>query len=142
MGALQLAERNQVESVPLLDLKAQYATIEREVLEALRKVCTNQQFILGPSVVELETRIAEYCECRYAIGVSSGTDALLVALMALDIRSGDEVITSPYSFFATAGAIARVGARPLFCDIDAETFNLSPAAVEKLIAEVGELQGG
>jgi dTDP-4-amino-4,6-dideoxygalactose transaminase len=126
----------------LLDLQAQYATIETEVMEALREVCASQKFILGAYVDELEKRIAEYSQCRFGIGVSSGTDALLVALMALDIGPGDEVVTTPYTFFATGGAIARLGARPLFCDIDPETYNLAPATVEALLREVGEQRDG
>jgi len=96
-------------------------------------VCASQQFILGEHVRGLETEIAEYCGASHGIGVSSGTDALLVALMALEVGAGDEVITTPFTFFATAGTIARVGARPAFCDIDPKTFNLSPAAVQTFI---------
>jgi dTDP-4-amino-4,6-dideoxygalactose transaminase len=121
-------------AVPLLDLKAQYRQIEAEVAEALRDVCSRQEFILGRRVRELEERIAAYSQSQFGIGVSSGTDALLVALMALGIGRGDEVITTPYSFFATAGTIARLGARPLFCDIDPATYNVSPAAVAETIA--------
>jgi dTDP-4-amino-4,6-dideoxygalactose transaminase len=129
-------------TVPFLDLKTQYHAIEAEVMEALRDVCASQQFILGPRVKELEERISQYSQSRYGIGVSSGTDALLVALMALELRPGDEVITTPFTFFATAGVIARVGARPLFCDIDPITYNLSPAAVADLIATQCELRAG
>ncbi|OGI66916.1 MAG: transcriptional regulator [Candidatus Muproteobacteria bacterium RBG_16_60_9] len=120
-------------SVPLLDLKAQYHRLEREVLERIARVCASQQFILGPVVKEFEAEIARYSHCGHGIGVSSGTDALLVALMALDVGPGDEVITSPFTFFATGGVVARLGARPLFCDIDPVTYNISPALVAQLI---------
>jgi dTDP-4-amino-4,6-dideoxygalactose transaminase len=127
--------------VPLLDLRAQYAPIKAEIESALREVCDSQQFVLGPRVKELETRVAEYSATQFGIGVSSGTDALLLALMALDIGHGDEVITTPYTFFATAGTVARVGARPLFCDIIDDTFNLDPDAVAKLIETQCERRG-
>ena len=122
-------------SVPLLDLKAQYREIEVEVMEALGEVCAGQQFILGPRVKELEERVAHYSQCRYGVGVSSGTDALLVSLMALGVGSGDEVITTSYTFFATAGTIARLGARPIFCDIDPVTYNVSPTSVADFIKD-------
>ena len=120
-------------NVPLLDLKAQFAQIREEALAVIERVCASQQFILGEHVRGLETEIAQYCGSSQGIGVSSGTDALLLALMALEIGAGDEVITTPFTFFATAGTIARVGARPVFCDIDPKTFNLSPAAVQTFI---------
>src|SRR3979409_906541 len=120
--------------VPLLDLKPQYRPLAAEIQAAIEKVCATQHFILGPGVKELESSGAAYSQCRHGVGVSSGTDALLLALMALEIGPGDAVITSPFTFFATAGTIARAGARPLFCDIDPVTFNLSPAALEKFVA--------
>ncbi len=122
-------------NVPLLDLKAQFAQIRAEVMPAIDQVCASQHFILGEHVRALEEEVARYCAVSAGIGVSSGTDALLLALMALGIGAGDEVITSPFTFFATAGTIARTGARPIFCDIDPVTFNLSPAAVQTFIHE-------
>ena len=121
--------------VPLLDLKPQYRALKSEIDAAIERVCDAQAFILGPGVRELEAAVATYSGCSHGIGMSSGTDALLAALMALDIGEGDAVITSPYTFFATAGTIARAGARSLFVDIDPATFNLAPAAVERLLRE-------
>jgi len=122
-------------NVPMLDLKAQYATIKDEMTSAIEAVLESQYFINGPEVKQLEGMIAEYCDCKAAVGVSSGTDALLASLMTLGIGAGDEVITSPYTFFATAGSIWRSGAKPVFVDIEADTFNIDPAKIEAAITK-------
>jgi dTDP-4-amino-4,6-dideoxygalactose transaminase len=128
--------------VPLLDLRAQYGPIKDAIQTAISQLCDSQLFVLGPHVSALEAAVAEYSQTRFGVGVSSGTDALLLALMALDIGPGDEIITTPYTFFATAGVVARLNARPVFCDIDAASFNLSPAAVERFIDEHCERRDG
>jgi dTDP-4-amino-4,6-dideoxygalactose transaminase len=117
--------------IPILDLKAQYAAIRDEVLRAITDVCESQMLCLGPAVVQFEDQIAAYCGCKYAIGVSSGTDALLVSLMVLEIKPGDEVITTPFTFFATAGCVARVGAKPVFVDIDPNSYNIDTKLIEE-----------
>jgi len=120
--------------VPLLDLKEQYQSIKSAVMAVTEEVYNSQQFILGPKVKELEDKIAAYCQCRFAVGVSSGTDALLVSLMTADIGTGDLVITTPYTFFATVGCIARVGAKPVFIDIEPDSFNMDPSKLKDTVA--------
>ncbi len=119
--------------IPVLDLKAQYRSIEAEISGALAEVLASTDFVLGPQVKKLEQELARYCECRHAVGVASGTDALRLAMAALGIGPGDEVITSPFTFIATANTISHCGAKPVFVDIDPATFNLSPAEVEKAV---------
>jgi dTDP-4-amino-4,6-dideoxygalactose transaminase len=119
--------------VPLVDLRAQYVEIREEVRRAVDAVFESQRFILGPSVERLERQIAAYSNVGHGIGVSSGTDAILVSLMALDIGKGDGVITSPFTFFSTAGVIARLGALPIFVDIDPNTYNLDPQKLRELL---------
>lgn len=121
--------------VPLLDLKAQYAAIRQEVEISIKKVIENQDFILGAEVVNLEKEVASYCDVKYGIGVASGTDALILSLEALDIGPGDEVITTPFTFFATAEAISKVGATPVFVDIDPNTYNIDPLLIEAKITK-------
>jgi dTDP-4-amino-4,6-dideoxygalactose transaminase len=123
-----------VMKVPLLDLTAQYKTIRWEVRTAMDRVCDSQIFILGPEVSACENEIAAFCGAAHATGVSSGTDALLVALMAAGVGSGDEVITTPFTFFATAGVIARLGARPVFVDIEDDSFNLDAEQINEKIS--------
>jgi dTDP-4-amino-4,6-dideoxygalactose transaminase len=119
--------------VPLLDLKEQYKTIKKEVLKTAEELFESQYFILGPRVTDLEEKIADYCSSKHAVGVSSGTDALLISLMAIDTGLKDMVITTPYTFFATAGSIARTGAKPVFVDIDPKTFNISSECLESVV---------
>ncbi len=130
-----------ITGVPLLDLKAQYAGLKDEIEPAIKTVCDSQWFVMGPNVIELEEQVARYSSAGFGIGVSSGTDALLVALMALDVGAGDEVITTPFTFFATGGVIARVGAQPVFCDIDPATYNLDPAKVRAFLENDCEKSG-
>src|SRR6476646_5829608 len=120
-------------SVPLLDLRAQHATIKDEVVPALMRVVDDQLFILGQPVEHLEQSVAALSRTKYAIGCANGTDAILLALRALDIGRGDEVITTPFTFFATAGTIHNVGATPVFVDIEPQTFNIAPEAVAAAI---------
>jgi dTDP-4-amino-4,6-dideoxygalactose transaminase len=124
--------------IPLLDLKAQYQKIKEECLSVTAEIYESQYFILGPHVDKLEVEIAKYCASEFAVGVSSGTDALLLALMATEIGPGDRVITTPYTFFATAGSISRVGAIPVFVDIDPDTYNISPEEIRSCLADMTE----
>lgn len=126
--------RDTGERVPLLDLRAQYESMRDDIDEAIRRVVESQHFILGPEVEALEREIADYCGTTHAVGVSSGTDALLVALMALGVGPGDEVITTPFTFFATAGTVARLGARTVFVDIEPDTFNIDAARIEAALS--------
>ena len=119
----------QINKVPLLDLQAQFETIRDEVRAAVDRVFASQQFVLGAEVLALEEEIAGYSQTKFAVGCASGSDALLLALMSCGIGEGDEVITTPFSFFATAAAITRLGARPVFVDIDSRTFNIDPSQV-------------
>ena len=122
-------------NVPMLDLKPQYTSVRQEILDAIGDVIDNTAFCNGPAVRQLEAALCEYSACAEGIGVSSGTDALLVSMMALGIGGGDEVITTPFTFFATAGCIWRTGARPVFVDIEPDTFNIDPAAIEAAVTD-------
>jgi len=119
--------------VPLLDLKSQFVEIEQEIRDAIDRVLDSQYFILGPEVAELEKEVADYTGASWGVGVASGSDAILLALMALDVGPGDAVVTTPYTFFSTAGSITRLGAAPLFVDIKPDSYNMDPAALEKLL---------
>ena len=122
-------------NIPLLDLKAQYQSMRSEILAAIEATCDEQGFILGPRVVALEQAVAAYVSSAHAVGVASGSDALLLALMALGVKAGDEVITVPFTFFATAGAISRLGAKPVFMDIRPDDFNMDPTLLERAITK-------
>lgn len=122
------------DSVPLLDLHLQYRSIKQEILETLEKLLDSQRFVLGPEVESFEKEISEYCGVPHAVGVSSGTDALIISMMALGIGPGDEVITTPYTFFGTVGSIFRLGAKPIFVDIEETSFNLDPNLIEAAIS--------
>ncbi|MGB6044654.1 MAG: DegT/DnrJ/EryC1/StrS family aminotransferase [Pirellulales bacterium] len=121
--------------VPLIDLKAQWQTVGDDILKAIKRVAESQHLILGPEVAALEQELSDHIQCKHVVGVSSGTDALLISLLALEIQSGDEVITSPFTFFSTAGSIARIGARPVFVDIRPDTFNLDVEQLEAAITD-------
>jgi len=127
--------KESVTSVPLLDLKRQYASIKTEIDEAIAKVVTHAQFILGPEVKTFEESVASYCKTKFAIGVASGTDALLISLRACGVGTGDEVIIPTFSFFATAGVVHNLGAKPVFVDINPETYNLDPDLIQEKITK-------
>ena len=120
-------------NVPLLDLTLQNAPLKAEMLKAIEGVIDTNRYIMGPEITGLEQEVAAYCQSPMGIGVSSGTDALLVSMMALDVKAGDEVITTPYTFFATAGCISRLGAKPVFVDVDPVTYNINPTLIEAAI---------
>ena len=131
-----------VTSVPLLDLKGQYAAMREEMRAVMDEVCDSQYFVLGPNVAAFEKNIADYCGTAEAIGVTSGTDALLISLMALGVGPGDGVLTTPYTFFATVGSIVRLGAVPIFADIDPVTFNIDPASARAALETVDDRHAG
>jgi dTDP-4-amino-4,6-dideoxygalactose transaminase len=128
-------------NISFLDLKAQYKSIKEEIDRKVMEIISSQRFILGSEVELLEKEVSSYCGAKYAVGVSSGSDALLASLMALGVRDGQEVITTPFTFFSTAGTITRLGARPVFCDIDRESFNISPSKLAEVLEEKIVRQG-
>ncbi len=125
-------------NIPLLDLKAQLGSLRDEIVEAVTNVVDSTRYIQGPEVEEFEEKVSQYCGTGYGVGVSSGTDALLISLMTLGIGKGDEILTTPYSFFATMGVILRVGAIPVFADIEEDSFNIDPVEMERILAEDNE----
>src|SRR5204863_1227561 len=120
-------------NIPLVNLKAQFRPLRAEMLASLERILDSQQFVLGPEVKSLEEEVAKYSHVKHAIGCASGSDALLLALMALDVKPGDEIITASFTFFATGGAIARLGARPVFVDIDPRTYTMDPKLLDAAI---------
>jgi len=128
--------------VPLLDLKSQFVEIEGEIRDAIDRVLDSQYFILGPEVVELEKEVADYSGAAFGVGVASGSDAILLALMALDIGPGDAVVTTPYTFFSTAGSITRLGAAPLFVDVKSDSYNMDPEALKAFLGGLTKKGGG
>ena len=126
-------QEDSIMQVPLLDLRAQYSPLKAEILETVAELCDSQRFILGPKVEAFEQELAAYCQADGAVGVTSGSDALIIALMVEGVKPGDEIITSPFTFFATVGAIVRCGAKPVFADIDPVTFNIDPAKIAEKI---------
>lgn len=135
MSTVMTPPRSQTIPIPLLDLKGQYATIRDEIRSAMDAVCESQRFIGGPEVVACEEEVAAYCGCKHGIGMSSGTDALLCAMMAMGVGPGDEVIVPTFTFFATAGCVSRLGARPIFVDVDPRTFNTTAGYIEPAITD-------
>src|SRR3989338_7480347 len=128
-------DRENAVRVPLFDLKRQFRSIEPEIMRSIRDIFKNQRFVLGPYGEKLEREIARFVGVPYAVGVANGSDSLYLALLALGVGPGDEVVTTPFTFFATAGAVSRVGARPVFVDIDPRTFNIDPAKIEAAITK-------
>ncbi|MDD5436996.1 MAG: DegT/DnrJ/EryC1/StrS family aminotransferase [Candidatus Omnitrophica bacterium] len=132
---MKTEKEQQVKHIPLLDLKEQYRSVRSEIDEAVKRVIDEQNFIMGEDVKLLEKEVAAYCGARFGVGLSSGTDALILALKAIGIKEGDEVITTPFTFIATAGAITNAGAKPVFCDIELKTYNISPEEIKKKITK-------